>query len=602
MKKKIVKFLFSAIIAATVMSSGVLVNAQDMAVNETSIEVENEEVDNVTAEVVFDIDSDTDSKEFGYIKGIKGEQVAEGDLVIPNIVNGITVKGIANFAFKGSKITSVDMSACTALDKIGASAFAEIQTLKSIKFSKATSVIGDSAFYGSALGTEEDGFKLVIPNTVKSIYGQAFRECKYLSEVEFEAGDAPVWFEYTGDVHDSKVFCMCENLKKVTLSDRVKTIPSYAFDNCTKLEEVVWSKALTSIDDSAFNFAGIKSVDLSGCSELLYIKQHAFYGAKNITEVKLPASLKEIGESAFTGASFGTEDNMGTLVIPASVDRIGAYAFQGAINLKEVQFEEGKGSIIFEKATNKCAAFSTISSLETVKLSNRINIASADLFMLSKIKKIEWSDSITKIEMNAFSHMSIEELDLSKCTNLTEIGFEGFAANYSLKKVILPESLETLGDHAFMGCPLGEKDKLGRIDIPANVTSIGNSAFANCEFLGEVFFADSKESAINKAMTWGKDEQTRGLQFDNCQNLVGVKFNERCTEIPEDIFGYDKNVLHAVFPVDNTDISKLFEVGKSRPDIKNVTIYCNKDSAVYKYAKNNGAKAVKTLADVPKSF
>ncbi|MDY6073206.1 MAG: leucine-rich repeat domain-containing protein, partial [Eubacteriales bacterium] len=59
------------------------------------------------------------------------------------------------------------------------------------------------------------------------------------------------------------------------------------------------------------------------------IGDYAFAWSTNLTEVKIPDSVKSIGDCAFLGC-----DNLKKINIPASVDTIGEYAFDGCDNIK----------------------------------------------------------------------------------------------------------------------------------------------------------------------------------------------------------------------------------------------------------------------------
>lgn len=86
------------------------------------------------------------------------------------------------------------------------------------------------------------------------------------------------------------------------------------------------------------------------------------------------------------------------------------------------------------------------------------------------IKKVIIGDGITSIGSYAFYDCN----DLKSVMfpdSLEIIGNSAFYGCNDLKNVILPDSLEIIGDDAFAVCGLEE------IDIPANVSKIGQTAF-----------------------------------------------------------------------------------------------------------------------------
>jgi len=70
--------------------------------------------------------------------------------------------------------------------------------------------------------------------------------------------------------------------------------------------------------------------------------------------------------------------------------------------------------------------------------------------------------------------------------SLTSIGPSAFANCDSLRSVALPASLTSIGPSAFANC-----DSLRSVALPASLTSIGPSAFASCDSLRSVALPDS---------------------------------------------------------------------------------------------------------------
>lgn len=82
-------------------------------------------------------------------------------------------------------------------------------------------------------------------------------------------------------------------IKKVIMPDSVKTIERCAFDLCSNLEEIVFSKQLSSIDEYVFaECISLKNVDLS-MTKIRKLKNTVFYGCKELTEIKLPEKKRK---------------------------------------------------------------------------------------------------------------------------------------------------------------------------------------------------------------------------------------------------------------------------------------------------------------------
>ena len=84
------------------------------------------------------------------------------------------------------------------------------------------------------------------------------------------------------------------------------------------------------------------------------------------------------------------------------------------------------------------------------------------------------------------------EIDGVKITKLENIGTSILAGNSVITKVILPNSIVTIGSYAFQHCT-----SLTSINIPSSVTSIGTYAFLNCPSLESINIPNSMPNFIN---------------------------------------------------------------------------------------------------------
>ncbi len=103
------------------------------------------------------------------------------------------------------------------------------------------------------------------------------------------------------------------------------------------------------------------------------------------------------------------------------------------------------------------------------------------------------------------THPSVRvTLDLSGMNNLTFLPIWFFGEVYSLKSVILPDSLATINRQAFYGCK-----NLETVEIPDTCTAIRKGAFQNCTSLSEITLPSHNVCL---------EEET----FYNCKNLTTV--------------------------------------------------------------------------------
>jgi len=126
----------------------------------------------------------------------------------------------------------------------------------------------------------------------------------------------------------------CKKLTTLTLGD-IETIPYKAFASCESLQEPFLPASVKSIGDYAFsNCKGMKWICIP--EGITTIGKGAFEGCSSVKEIVLNRSLKEIPEYAFSNC--GKVDR---LVIPSSVEKIGGSAFR-LTEIEHFKLEEGE--------------------------------------------------------------------------------------------------------------------------------------------------------------------------------------------------------------------------------------------------------------------
>lgn len=132
----------------------------------------------------------------------------------------------------------------------------------------------------------------------------------------------------------------------------------------------------------------------------------------------------------------------------------------------------------------------------------------------ASINELVVQNGITEIGYNIFSmHPFLSSVSLPE--TLTKIGTYSFFGCKALRTIELPESLEELGDAVF--CKSGlvsiripqlmteiplrnfEYTQLRRVDLPANLESVGYAAFNGCNELTDVYYSNTQThwNAIN---------------------------------------------------------------------------------------------------------
>ena len=275
-----------------------------------------------------------------------------------------------------------------------------------------------------------------------------------------------------------------ETLTSLVLPDRLKSIASNAFENCSNLSgSLIIPEGVENIGYAAFK----ECTSLTGT-------------------LSLPSTLKRLGrakgydpywDGVFMGCNFVCE-----LKIPDSVVEIGMGAFRECKNLYgELRLPDGL-ELIGPEAFARCEKLS--GSLVIPQNVKTIPQGCFDGTWLGGTLTLH--DGIISIGTSAFANTGLKgELRLPK--DLEVISHTAFYNCDFSGVLVLPENLYTIGDRAFAY----NWRLMGTLEIPENVISIGAGAFAKCRSLEGVIFPEGLES-IRSESSWYED----GGAFQDC--------------------------------------------------------------------------------------
>ncbi len=401
------------------------------------------------------------------------------DLVLGNKISAIGENAFYSF----NELTSVTFPAT--LSYIGDGAFSDISELNELKVScdnlaafANNKVIGliYSTFVNQDVSlVDGDGIVIhdyVIPNSVTSIGNKTFARCTGLTNITIPNS--------VTNICDS-AFVSCSNLKSVTMGSGIKNVGFEAFAECQKIEEV-------HINDLA-----------AWCNIDFKTGAYSSYYGEYITSFYAnPIAARVGGSGIFTGGGGATIYHQGeavsNLIIPDGITMIKPNVFA---------YSKIKTVTIPSSITKICEdAFCKCTNLNGVYIN--------DISAWCNIEFVTYS-SWPKSSLKANPLMYAHDLYLNdkKITNLSvpfsvkQIKPYAFY-NCSLESVVLPNGLTTIGESAFSNC-----QNLMSIVIPNTVSTIGVDAFANCLSLYSV------TSLLN--MPFNLDEtvfQYKGTQYD----------------------------------------------------------------------------------------
>lgn len=366
----------------------------------------------VQDESVFTVDSN------GVLTGYTGDP---NDLVIPETVNGVTVKGIADELFRVTDYTEYGF--------------------KTVQLPDTLESIGAQAFAGNILLES-----IVIPASVTNIGESAFNSCSELSSIVFEEGTAPLTVGVSAFEGTSAT--------DVTIPARLTELPRYCFADCDGGSGYVKiHKDVTVIGQEAFlnrsNQGGFTSIIFEeGGTEALRLEQQALAGAR-FTSVEVPARCNFIGFACMQNCKYLTSLTFETRTEPmqwgANTAAGGPFTFAGCDQLTSVVIPGSLGT--FKGSFQDCL----------------------------KLTSVTFEEGITEIGDYAFWSAGITSVTIP--ASCTRIGYAAFQNCSALTSLTFAEGADaqnvTIADWAFAFAPIT------RLHFPARVVSIGFAAFKN---------------------------------------------------------------------------------------------------------------------------
>lgn len=301
----------------------------------------------------------------------------------------------------------------------------------------------------------------------------------------------PKAYGVTGDEIDnalpSSAFSNMITLRSVILPRNLQELGAYSFwGNVYLTSTLVIPNTVTKIHEWAFanGFEG----EIILPDSLEFIDKSAFQSSKATGELKLPNTLKYIGQRAFAWA----EGFYGTFSLPSVLEEVGVDAFLGC---------------------------------------------GTDL-----VGEIVIPSQITTIKRQAFSARFKDKVTVTLHSGVKRLEAEAFAKLGIRSVPVFPEGLEYIGDMAFKEC-YGMK---GTFSVPSSLNYLGGGAFAHANLDGVLNLPDNI-SVLYSPMTFLNNRftevnTTKSLlfigdgSFEGCSDLRRVYLEENVEYVGDRAF------------------------------------------------------------------
>ena len=291
-------------------------------------------------------------------------------------------------------------------------------------------------------------------------------------------------------------------------------IGDYAFENCIGLTSLNLPAGITEIGFGAFNgCSGLTSLTLpDGITE---IGSWAFDDCSGLTSLNLPAGITSIGYETFSGCS-----GLTSLNLPAGITSIGYETFSGCSGLTSLNLPAGITEI-------GDGAFEYCSGLKSLTLSNGItSIGSGAFNGCSGLKEVRFciNDNLDTYLTKGHPYINVD------------CGIKYYINDKEITSIEIPYNVTTLGNYVFQGC-----SGLTSLTFPAGITSIGSYAFEYCSGLKSLTLSNGITSIGNEA-------------FYGCRGLTSLTLPAGITEIGEGAFSGCSGLTSLTLPAGITKI------------------------------------------------
>ena len=501
------------------------------------------------------------------------------EIILPDNYKGEKY-AIGNNVFKNkSSITSITIP--NSVTSIGDYAFYGCTGLTSITIPNSITSIGVRAFEGcSGL------ISITIPNSITSIGGYAFEGCHNLKKV-MNLSNLPLSkgsTDYGYVAYYATELKTCEQVDKFVFEKNTKTLIGYLGNDTHIVLPDKYNSASYSIGENAFaNCSNILSVTIG--ANIDAIDTYAFSGCNNIAKVFWLPNTPPAGYTTLNGkinyVANNKYTNLNNIVVTPNLSS---------------KFElDGMVFIPTNLAARQCCLVDDVNdNLANIVVKDTVLYRNVALAVTDVMPYAFYNNDVVSTltlnnsgDIGASAFYGNNALAALTFNNKGSIGTSAFEECVSLSSVNIPQEITSIGDHAFKGC---KELATARIEDRTTVLPLGKRLFddtalqdlyigAKISYINEVsrdasplfsifqfYFCENK--TLKNVVITDIEDHIYDYEFYNCSALEKVTVGDGvegigkwafsgCSSLSEFIFGSNVSVIGEEAFSDCTGMTKI---------------------------------------------
>lgn len=394
---------------------------------------------------------------------------------------------------------------------------------------------------------------VVVPDGIRYIAAEAFRDCAVIKSVTFPASLQAI---------RDYAFAGCTRLRRIELPTSVHSLGVGVFSGCPLLEEVILPDALEELPSRALADCGaLKSLSLG--TKLRSIAPDCYSVSAATGANQSPRALYTLhyrgSAEEWTAIALGEKNLLAsctvlctdkTLIGILEERSIYGTPFSLIVYSDFTMVLSGSGAF-----TENLPLYSSyVDQVKKLVISEGITSFSAfGLERLTQLETLELPASLLSLSVEELSHTPWYQ-NLQTENGLFIVNNRLYYASRELRGAItLPEGLISIGDSTFSGC-----DHVTEIHVSSGVTEIGVLAFAYCDTLRTVTLPEGLISIGDRA-------------FADCAVLQNVTLPQSLRKLGYNLFSGCDAITEITVPAGVTDLQLL---ASSCDSLRRVTVHC----------------------------